>query len=519
MDTTGSEVNCLDAERVDASFIQNEMSYSAIHTPDNSGVTDNIYSIVLCVLVAVIFSAIDPKLLHWFLLPVILCGLIVTPDAIKWFRGYYDVFDIKGVFGVFGFHFFFLAPILVAFYNPVMKTDGVHEINDWRPWLGYMGGMNVLGLASLAAGYRFIFNRTGPVKKDYHVDYGKFGVIAIIAILISILCTIMVFIKMGGLAGIVAAKLDTDEWAWSGVGKYRIPMRCLPILVLFYLTIKKGEISRNQFFAGMLVLSLSMVLQFFAGGMSGARYVVVFFVIWVLCIIHHYWAAIKPKFLISMAFLLLLYSYVYDMYKKSDEDFLAMLRGETSFANVQYKAESTVGRLLIGDLSRADIQAWMLFRMTEMDFDFKYRYGLTYLNSPVWMIPQFMLPVRKGLDSYKVRAGTEYMMGYGVYQEGISWKRSLKLYGLAGEAMLNFGPLGIPPMFFIYGCVFGYYRKKTISMINNDLRWLFVPHVLILILLAMMSDSDNVFGYFWGAGVIPWTVIYMSAIKSSRETE
>ena len=484
---------------------------------DNSISVDYLSAIIICLVTGGIFALIDNSIFHWFLLPVLICGFIVTPDAIRWLRGFYDVFDIKGVFGVFGFHFFFLSPILTAFYKPIMKIDGVHEVYDWRPWLGAMACINIIGLLLMALGYRFIFNQTKSVKKDYYVDNGKFDIFCFSAILVSILCTIIVLIKMGGLAGIIAAKLETDEWAWAGIGKYRIPMRCLPVLVLFFLTIKKGNITRNKFILALFVLLISMVLQFFAGGMSGARYIVVFFVIWVLSIIHHYWAVIKPKFLIIMAFLLLFYSYVYDMYKKSDEDFLAMLKGETSFSNVQHKAESTIGRLLIGDLSRADMQAWMLFRLTNMDFDYNYRFGLTYLNSPVWMIPQFLLPYRKGLDSYKVRTGTAFMMGEGVYQEGVTWKRSLKLYGLSGEAILNFGPLGVPPLFFIYGCVVGFYRKKCLTLRRDDIRWLFVPHVLILILLAMISDSDNVFGYFWNAGLIPWVVIVLSSIKVPRE--
>ena len=49
----------------------------------------------------------DDSVLHWFLLPVWGCGILIGADAVAWFRGQLDTFDIKGLIGVFGFHFFF----------------------------------------------------------------------------------------------------------------------------------------------------------------------------------------------------------------------------------------------------------------------------------------------------------------------------------------------------------------------------------------------------------------------------
>src|SRR5262245_3061212 len=49
---------------------------------------------------------------HWFVIPTFLCGVIIGHDMIDWFRGKLDPFDPIGLIGIFGFHWFFISPLM-----------------------------------------------------------------------------------------------------------------------------------------------------------------------------------------------------------------------------------------------------------------------------------------------------------------------------------------------------------------------------------------------------------------------
>ncbi len=74
---------------------------------------------------------------HWFIIPVFFSGVIITLDMVDWFRGRFNVFDPVGLLGVFGFHFFFMAPLLHVVWDWWM-TDRTIRIADLRPgWDGW----------------------------------------------------------------------------------------------------------------------------------------------------------------------------------------------------------------------------------------------------------------------------------------------------------------------------------------------------------------------------------------------
>src|SRR5690349_8161791 len=74
-------------------------------------------SAAVCAAVMTAFLASDPYLLHWFAIPVYLCGVVIGVDAIQWTTGRRTLLDPIGIVGVVGLHFFFLAPLLHVTLN------------------------------------------------------------------------------------------------------------------------------------------------------------------------------------------------------------------------------------------------------------------------------------------------------------------------------------------------------------------------------------------------------------------
>ena len=124
----------------------------------DSSVSSLLASLIGCSLVLSAFLMLTPlrraeDYMHWFIAPVMLCGVIIGQDVVRWLRGELNVFDPIGVIGLYGFHFFFVAPLLHVHWGFFM--DASPPPPDWRPWLGGMATLNLLGLVI----YRFVRRR------------------------------------------------------------------------------------------------------------------------------------------------------------------------------------------------------------------------------------------------------------------------------------------------------------------------------------------------------------------------
>ena len=108
----------------------------------------------LCCLVLILTIAPSGRFVHWFVLPVWMCGVLVVADAIDWFRGRLNVFDPIGVLGPLGLHFFFVAPLVHVYSDYWMSS--VSAPGDWRDWLGGMAALNFMELLV----YRFTRTRS-----------------------------------------------------------------------------------------------------------------------------------------------------------------------------------------------------------------------------------------------------------------------------------------------------------------------------------------------------------------------
>ena len=102
------------------------------------------------------------------------------------------------------------------------------------------------------------------------------------------------------------------------------------------------------------------------------------------------------------------------------------------------------------------------------------------------MIPKYLWPDR---PEGKVTAGTEALFGRGSYDPVLH--RATYIYGLAGEAMLNFPPACVPLAFVVLAFVIS--KLRSLLLANSaDLRLLLVPVCAYGATVFMGSDLDNV---------------------------
>jgi hypothetical protein len=170
---------------------------------------------------------------------------------------------------------------------------------------------------------------------------------------------------------------------------------------------------------------------------------------------------------------------------------------------VSYGIERTFEGVLLEDLGRSDVQAFLLHQVSKPDRDYDYAWGRTYLGSIGLLIPRRFWPER---PPPKVKEGTEALFGAGSYDEAEEFVSS-KLYGLAGETMLNFGPAAVPFAYLLFGLIVGRLQRFLSRLPADDVRVLLHPFIVNVCFSVLLVDSDNLLVNFIKDGLVPLTVV------------
>lgn len=469
---------------------------------------DIIFSFIICFITTCVFVFLDSKLIHGCIIPVFLCGVIIGVDAMRWFRGGVDTFDPKGIIGMFGLNFFFLAPLLTVYYNTDIKLGGGPP--DWRPWIGIMGWLNLAGIILYQISQRFAFKHICAAKKYWVPIPGKSLLILWASVFICIVCWFIFMAKMGGIAGIVEEQLYRVG-SKGGLGFARMFATATMPLFLMAITLHRQSNTRVSLINVGVLLLICAVVQFVASGFSGSRRIIMYPIVWAVGIVHYYWRDLSSKLLLLAMVPMLAFAFIYGLYKAGGERFIDIFRGGITLSELVGSTNESFAGVLVGDISRADIQAWMIYKWKTSREDYDLRYGETYLEAPVTLRPRWLFP-GKAQGSEKVRAASEFVHGKGYFDP--SRNRFVgKVYGLGGEAILNFGIWAIPFPFAFWGFCIGYLRRKWISWPADDSRLLIMPFLTILVLLTLLSDSDNCWNSIIGHLIVPAFVVFLISFK------
>lgn len=455
------------------------------------------------------FMASSDEFIHWFVIPIGLCGVLIGIDAIDWIRGRLRLFSPIGIVGALGFHFFFLAPLLHVSWNHWMRY--IVPPDDWRPWLGGMGLLNLAGLFV----YRFVRNLfisksahaqgAGPV---WQLDEGRFPVVILAALVVAATLQVAVYIHFGGVGGYIEAYENRhDEASFMGMGYLFAISETFPILALMLYAFYARRTRFGKSWAGILiVLSLFFLLSIFFGGLRGSRSSTIWKLFWAVGIIH-FWIRPIPRIAVALGVAFLVsFMYLYGFYKAGGRDALARIADPKHRELLEQESGRTIESVLLLDLGRSDVQAFLLYRLTHPDSDYRYAMGRTYLAGAVTVIPRVLWPDR---PTTKVKEGTEAQYGMGSFIPGTF--SSSRVYGLAGEAMLNFGILAIPFAFAVWGIVVGKVERLTSAWTPGDARWLLTPVLINLSFVILQADSDNVVFFLVYNAALPLLAVFIGS--------
>jgi hypothetical protein len=472
-----------------------------------------IVSVLLCIAILVCFIQTSDQVLHWFIIPVTLCGILIGIDAVDWLLGRLNIFDPVGVLGMLGLHFFFLSPLLHVTWN-LWYIDASHP-PDWRPWLGYLAILNFLGLLVYRAVRSWVFwSSIKPANPTiWQFNPKRFPLILFASLVLAGVIQLLVYSKYGGVIGYITAATDLEGRAesFSGMGLVFLFSESFPILSMIgFAAYARHRKHLRTWHVLIIILAVFLVLQLFFGGLRGSRSNTIWALFWALGIIHFWLRTVNKKLILFGLVFLVFFMYIYGFFKGAGlEGVKTALEGQEARAALSAETGRSWEGLVLADLARSDLQAFLLYRLMRQGSDYEYAWGRTYFSAALSPIPKAILP---GKPVNKSKEGTDAQYGMGSYEPGLFV--SSKVYGLAGEAMLNFSPLAVPVAFVCLGIVVGSVRACLFRWHPSDTRFLLFPMFVTLCFIVLVGDADNVLFSLVKDGSFPCIVVFLSSSKT-----
>jgi hypothetical protein len=489
--------------------VATERSYSR-----NSGrflISTELASVYLVSAILLAYLFVVKNAVHWFVVPIGACGFLTVRELIRWFRKELDLFDPRLLANVVLMHLTFTAPLLHIAWDRFGWDLVMTE--DWRTWFGYMGIVNLISLLLFRFAERLGYGTAArKMQRVWQFDSRRLTIVFLIFSMVSIGSYLFLMDLIGGYGSQIDMAGAGDEL--SGFGWLVTLSDALPFLVGFMLVYRWAD--RNHPAWAMGTLLVVTCLQLLWAGLRGSRSTLIFIVVMTAAMIHLNWQPLRRRFVLFAAIALIAFMYFYGFFKFGGPETVQQLISDPSGldyyeSNLATGDEFGVEAVLLGDLSRADVQTYILYSLINPRFSYRYRLGTTYLAAGLSWIPRRLWPYR--LPPVQ-EAYMELLYGPGTYIPQI--RTSHRVYGLAGEAMLNFGIWAVPLVYGIYGLVVGGLRRRLdVWYANNDARLFIAPLLLVISTIAVTSDFQNlVFFLFKHTGVY-LTLVFLAISRNN----
>lgn len=482
------------------------LDYPATLKPDHASW---VVSIVLCVVTTCLFVGLSTSLWHWFVIPTAIGAILIARDGVEWLRGRLDVFDPVGLIGLYGLHYFLLAPLL----HVTLDFWWNYRFNplDWRPWLGWMALLNIVGLIGYRVARSQAVRRIALPRKLWRLNERKFWRVMPVLLVLTALVQLYVYKGYGGVSSYVQAYEDSfGNWEnpFGGQGWKFTISESFPILsVISYMVLSRRHAMLRSIKCVALFLLMQLGFELIFGGIRGSRNNVIVGLFWAIGMVHLYIKPITRKQILVGMLAVFAYMNVYYFYKHGGrEGLLSIFNATSRDAIVMRKRTGDQQKfILLHDFARADIQALALYLLMTND-DYEYALGRTYIGGIASVVPRAIWPDRP-LSVRKER--TELLFGRrsptpNHIDAQVPW-----IFGAPGEAMLNFGPLGAPLPFLLWGVVVGWIALLYRKLPRDDTRTFMLPMLVGTSALVFIGDSHVFFMLLVKDGLVPLVAVFL----------
>ena len=434
---------------------------------------------VFCLLALVV-----EDLQTWALIPVAVCAMILIPDAIRVLVGAMAPLDVRAVLAFGGIISFVVVPVLHLAWNVWPVRYKASEPVDFEVATFYVASATAAGLLVMKLVANLVSRGSncpersgGSVSRAYDIQPLKWLIGSSLTIHFVNLAIV------GGPFGYVDVADGSLDLA--GMGPLLVIGEAAPVLIVAFLLLRYRRALLQTRTSALLAYGLVFAIFVFVffGGLRGSRGTFLFtvlacagmFSIWIRPI-NRYLVAVLA--VVGFSFML-----IYGQYKSLGVDAFAKWQ-EQGAAAVFEETQRGPAQTVLGDLGRTAVQAVIFHKW--LNGEYQIAWGGTYIGDSAFLFaPRALFPDRVEGKTYW---GTLALQGLSDVNGG---KRSSRVYGLAGQAMLNFGLWGVPFAFAILGALLGWLTKADRRLQVNDPARLLLPLNAVALLVFLTSDLDN----------------------------
>ena len=441
-----------------------------------------------------VILALSPIDWWGFVVPVVMASPLIFVDLFRWGRGIYDTFDPAGLFAIIGTYHFIVAPLIHA--STGYWARWLPEV-DWLSSLALLCWLNLLGLILYRLSFsasRFNSGYTSP--RPALTPSACRG--AALGLAVATVVHFLSILHLGGISGYIRAIETRQEGSLDGFGSVFAVSESAPFLAsIVYVARRQGKDIRGQELL-IFFLALSMLSLVF-GGARGSRNTFLWPLVFAAVLVHRYLRTIPRQFVVIGIAFLVGFSYVYGFYKSTGTEILSAVQEAGNREQLEASTARTAESLLVDDLARIGIQAWLVGRYLDKDVDFDPVFGETYIGAATLPLAGRLIdaPART-----KLEVGSEIRYGPRAAEVGL---RSTRVYGAAGEALLNFGLLGIPMAYFLLGPSVQFLRRA-----GSRGGPVLAPLATVSVIYLFLNDSDNLVFFLVKFGLFPAVVLWLA---------
>ena len=468
---------------------------------------------LLNIAVTCVFLTLDHSFLHWFILPSTVCGAVCLSSLMSAVRQERLFTDPLLLVSVLGYHNTYLAPMLQVYWDYRIIALPIQP-EDFRPWLGRVACINLVGIAIFIYIFSRVVNGSADTKfqRIWVIDRGRLVLFGFLVILASVAMQVYVYSDFGGISGYVDKYLN-DREAWNNKGALLVIAESAPLMAVLILgclqqrRVRRGRIRRTSWPLLIVCGLVFLVLQIVFGGLRGSRSNILVNCFFAAGIVHQVFRPLPKRVVIILGIAAVAFSYYYVFFKDfgyAGVSAAVSLEGRESLVSQSGRSTENV---FIADFSRSDVQAFIVQEL-ESGQDVDIAKGRTYVGTLSLLVPRILWPER---PPTKLKWTTELENGQGSYGTGAY--PSSRMYGQLGEAMLNFGYWGVPISFALMGFVLGKLSTLSRQLWTTDARRMLLPGMVIASACMVIQDSENVLYFIVQYLAIPWTVIWMSTSR------
>lgn len=272
------------------------------------------------------------------------------------------------------------------------------------------------------------------------------------------------------------------------------------MLIWYYFARLKTQIKvRDDNFYILLIIVASVALLF--SGLRGSRISVIVQIVSFLILYSYYVKPIKTYKVVIFFLAAFFANGIFSVYKYGGVDALNNYYS-TGEKPIMLVKESPTLEFFLHDLGRSDVQALIVSRVSSGDYQPPY-YPHTYLYGLSLFLPKIL----RSEEVYSKRdLGTKAQYG-NIMGDDFS---SSRIYGLIAESLLNFGFMGVPIAFFMFGFVHRKVLDFAKNIKNKDLM-LFYPFFFFLPVYILFYDFDNLVFQSFKVWIVPLLVFFMAS--------